>query len=116
MRNPLSKGEKAMKEEFRIPVQLFDLGRIVVTRGALDETTHEYRMKCLSRHVRGDWGCVCKEDWAKNFNALLHGNRLLSAYPIDPEKPTGNCGHTNRLWVITEADRSVTTFLLPGEY
>ena len=105
-----------MTEEFRVPVKLFELGQIVATRGALDETTHEFRMQCLARHIRGDWGCVCKEDWAENFDALLHENRLLSAYPIDPDQPTENYGHTNRLWIITEADRSVTTFLLPNEY
>jgi hypothetical protein len=69
----------------------------------------------LARHIRGDWGCVCPEDRKTNFEALFDGHRLLSAYPIDPAKPCKGWGD-NCLWIITEADRSVTTFLLPEEY
>ncbi|MBN8927619.1 MAG: hypothetical protein J0H19_13455, partial [Rhodospirillales bacterium] len=67
------------------------------------------------RHVSGDWGCVCDEDKALNDEAVELGNRILSAYPIDPAKPCEGFGD-NCLWIITERDRSVTTFLLPSEY
>ncbi len=71
--------------------------------------------QCLSRHVRGDWGVVCAEDRKSNFEALRGGFRIFSAYPIDPEEPCKGFGD-NTLWIITEADRSATTFLLPEEY
>ena len=59
------------------------------------------------RHAAGDWGEVDAEDWSLNDQAVLDGTRLLSAYrTLKGEK----------LWVITEADRSSTTLLLPSEY
>jgi hypothetical protein len=65
--------------------------------------------------MRGDWGCVCAEDRETNDEAVRDGNRILSAYPIDEDKPCKGFGE-NTLWIITEWDRSVTTFLLPEEY
>jgi hypothetical protein len=94
---------------------LFQAGQIVGTRGAMDATTHEYRLQCLSRHLSGDWGCCDDEDKATNTEAVTLGNRILSAYPLDPALPCKGWGD-NTLWIITEADRSVTTFLLPQEY
>lgn len=93
----------------------FDLGQIVATPGALDACSPAHLLECLARHARGDWGNVCAEDAASNNEALTEGSRLLSAYPIDPAKPSKGFGG-NTLWIITEADRSATTFLLPGEY
>jgi hypothetical protein len=72
-------------------------------------------VQCLERHQRGDWGTVCDDDKAANDAALKDGDHLLSAYPIDPATPCKGFGD-NCLWIITEADRSVTTFLLPSEY
>lgn len=66
-------------------------------------------------HVRGDWGCVCANDRKTNFAALFSGERILSAYPLDPAQPCKGFGE-NTIWIITEADRSVTTLLLPDEY
>jgi len=100
---------------FHVPVKLFELGEIVSTPGALEACSPEYMHECLSRHIRGDWGVVCPEDRKANFEALFNGTRLLSAYPIDPRKPCKGFGE-NTLWIITEADRSATTFLLPEEY
>ena len=94
---------------------LFSLGVIVSTPGALAATTHEQRLACLFRHRSGDWGCCDDEDKGTNDDAVTSGNRVLSAYPIDAEKQCKGYGD-NTLWVITEADRSVTTFLLPNEY
>jgi hypothetical protein len=93
----------------------FDLGQTVSTPGALEACSPEHLLHCLSRHARGDWGCVCAEDAASNEEAIKEGLRILSSYPIDPTKPCKGFGE-NTLWIITEADRSVTTFLLPSEY
>ena len=103
------------KQPFRVPVALFDLGKVVATRGAIASCSMLYMEQCLSRHVRGDWGEVCAEDRKSNFEALFARLRIMSAYPIDPAKPCKGFGE-NTLWIITEADRSVTTFLLPDEY
>ena len=89
--------------------------RIVATRGAVETVPHERLMQYLARHLCGDWGVVGPEDAAENNLSSHKGFRILSAYPIDPDKPCKGHGD-NCLWIITEADRSVTTFLLPDEY
>lgn len=96
---------------------LFRLGECVATPKVSDliMSGQVNPADLLSRHVTGDWGCVCDEDKHTNNEALAHGNRILSAYPIDPEKPCAGYGK-NCVWIITEADRSVTTILLPEEY
>ena len=96
---------------------LFRLGACVATKGAAEliEADKIKPAELLMRHVTGDWGCVCDEDRATNDEALAHGNRILSAYPIDPAKPCKGYGD-NCIWIITEADRSATTILLPEEY
>lgn len=88
---------------------LFDIGQLVATPGALAalEKTGQTAMDFLSRHVRGDWGDLSKEDRDENQFSLEKGLRLLSSY-----RTTAG----DKIWVITEADRSVTTFLLPEEY
>ncbi len=93
----------------------FPLGAIVATPGALAATSEAYRFECLFRHASGDFGCVCHEDAESNRAGIRNGHRILSAYPIDPLRPSEGFGK-NTLWIITEADRSVTTFLLPEEY
>jgi hypothetical protein len=99
----------------QVAYPLFLLGQVVATRGAMSIGDMPFFARCLNRHVRGDWGCVCEEDRHTNDEALKAGNRILSAYAIDDTKPCEGHGD-NALWIITEADRSVTTFLLPGEY
>ncbi len=87
---------------------LFPLGQIVATPGAL-ETMHRYcinGLELLSRHARGDWGDLDTDDREANDDALDEEARILSAYGTGDRK----------LWVITEADRSVTTILRPDEY
>lgn len=93
----------------------FSLGQIVATHGALAAVAPDRMLDALAQHRGGDWGCVCREDAAANDRALDEGERILSAYPIDPAKPAKGYG-ANVFWIITEADRSVTTFLLPEEY
>lgn len=100
----------------RIPYKPpFPLGEIVVTTGLLEVCDTGRLMLCLMQHASGNWGNVCDEDKATNDQAVIHGDRILSAYAIDPSKPAKGYGE-NCLWIITEADRSVTTFLLPDEY
>lgn len=88
---------------------LFAVGALVSTQGALVALLRagQSPVEFLERHVQGDWGDLCAEDVAENQYALFHGLRLLSSY-------TTAAGE--RIWLITEADRSVTTFLLPDEY
>ena len=93
----------------------FELGQIVSTPGVLQACPIDLMTRCLARHLSGDWGSVCAEDAQSNNEALANGDRILSAYPIDPARPCEGFGE-NTLWIITEADRSVTTFLLPEEY
>ncbi len=85
---------------------LFSLGTILATPSALAVLTREDVENALRRHAIGDWGCICQEDQLANDEALRHGTRLLSAY----ESVDGV-----RFWVITEADRSSTTVLLPED-
>jgi hypothetical protein len=92
-----------------IKTKTFPLGQVVATRGALAalEAAGQSPLEFLHRHARNDWGEVCGEDWELNDEALDSGDRLLSAYRTSKGE---------RLWVITESDRSATTFLLPDEY
>ena len=86
----------------------FSLGQIVSTPAVL-EHLNAYGvtpLSLLSRHIMGDWGELCAEDRAENERALVHGFRLLSRYTVADEP----------IWIITEADRSVTTLLFPSEY
>ena len=105
--------EQITREKVTYP--LFLLGQVVATQGAMSIGDMALLNRCLNRHVRGDWGCVCEEDRETNNEALKAGDRILSAYAIDETKPCKGYGD-NTLWIITEADRSVTTFLLPEEY
>ena len=88
---------------------LFELGRIVATPGALQalEAAGEQPAEFIDRHASGDWGELDDEDKQENEFSVINGFRILSSY-------TTSGG--DKLWIITEADRSATTFLLPEEY
>ena len=88
---------------------LFPLGDLVATPGALSvlEKNGVVPMRLISRHMKGDWGDVPPDDAVANTDALRIRARLLSSYAL----PDGA-----RIWIITEADRSATTLLLPEEY
>jgi hypothetical protein len=86
----------------------FLLGQIVATPGAL-ELFDKDRLRIaefIVRHVNGDWGNVDKEDARENDLAIEDELRILSSYKFNDTE----------FWIITEADRSVTTVLLPDEY
>lgn len=88
----------------------FPIGRPVVTpaaQAALDAAGVE-GVLLLARHIHGDWGDLPVEDLAANELALLTGKRLLSSYDLPDRR--------SKIWIITEADRSVTTILLAEEY
>lgn len=88
---------------------LFPLGRIVTTPGAKEilDLYPGLAATLLNRHITGDWGEVCEADAMENDLSVEHGFRVFSVY----RSPAGD-----KLWLITEADRSATTFLLPSEY
>lgn len=90
----------------------FPLGKTVLTREVYRWMVTNGEFACfvnssLKRHSRGDWGNLSSEDRAQNELALKDGSRLLSAYEH---------WRLPKIWIITEADRSVTTVLFPDEY
>jgi hypothetical protein len=90
-------------------LRTFSLGRIVATPGGLQalERANQSAAPFLTRHAGGDWGELDRADIRENEYSLAHGFRLLSSY-------TTAAGE--KLWIITEADRSAPTVLLPDEY
>jgi hypothetical protein len=84
------------------------LGRVVTTPGALKliGKAREHPFDYLARHATGDWGELCAFDRRQNEIALRDGYRIFSSYDVQ----------AGRVWIITEADRSITTILLPEEY
>jgi len=88
---------------------LFSLGRTVATPGALTalEEAGEEPLKYLQQHVSGNWGDLDKEDQRSNDLAVLNDARVFSAYLLS---------NGEKIWVITEADRSSTCILRPDEY
>ena len=84
----------------------FPLGPLIITTNASLQLVTEEVLTAVRQHASGDWGDLCPEDTLANDSAVQQGCRLLSAYG------QGSC----RFWVITEADRSVTTVLLPEDY
>ena len=89
--------------------QLFPLGQIVATPGALEalESSRQTPAEFLTRHATGDWGDLSADDIAENEFSIKNGFRLLSSYLT---------ASGQRLWVITEGQRDLTTLLLPDEY
>ena len=105
--------DHAPQEEAPAPSARFDLGLIVATPGAIEALTREggdWRFNAavyLARHQDGDWGeLVPPEDARENELSVREGFRIVSSYEVAGE----------RIWVITEADRSSTCILLPKEY
>jgi len=108
----MRKKECEMSKQYDENEKLFSLGKILATRGVYKEMVRSLKFmdfvrKSLARHLRGDWGDLCPEDWDANQKALQHEGRLFSAYQEEG---------LPRIWIITEADRSATTVLFPDEY
>lgn len=104
---PTNDSHKAPK----FPKGRFRLGAVVGTPGAIEfmqKQPDKFLMeRLLARHMSGDWGDLCEEDKQANDEALIDGGRILSSYNVTTDQ---------KVWIITEADRSATTFLLPEEY
>lgn len=99
-------------EDFIRSKAKFELGQLLYTRGVSgkaseDEEFAEFAMESLARHIKGDWGDLPEEDKRENELSLKVGLRILSAYEKEG---------LPKIWIITEADRSATTILFPGEY
>ena len=107
----------------------FALGRVVATPGALAlmHITNSNPFVLLAKHVTGDWGEIDPDDIQTNEDAVAHGLRVLSVYRLPLQAAVKEGGQAaqfsasldvsdDRIWLITEADRSVTTLLLPEEY
>lgn len=86
--------------------RLCDLGQIVITANAARILTPSDILLGILRHSSGDWGTICPEDAALNDDAITAGDRILSSYRAD----------NRTFWIITEADRSATTILMPEDY
>ena len=84
-----------------------ELGRVLATPGVLAAVPSDEILAALARHARGDWGEVSAADWRENEFSYSKRLRLVSSYTSSSD---------TKFWVITEADRSSTTVLLPEEY
>ncbi len=89
------------------------LGRLVCTIGIdrrmdEDRAFHKFIFQCLGRYMNNDWGDTCDEDKDTTLEALKNGERILAVYIFRKTQEA--------VWIITEADRSVTTILFPDEY
>lgn len=89
------------------PRQRFPPGQVVITANAQEQLSDPDVQQALRRHLAGDWGDCDPEDAAANETALVHGERLLSVY---------HTAAAVKFWIITEADRSATTVLMPDDY
>ena len=90
-----------------LPIAKLRLGHLVATPNALRSITNDDILAAICRHQSGDWGEVSEEDRRANDQALLAGTRVLSTY---------HAINGTEFWIITEADRSATTVLLPQDY
>ncbi len=85
----------------------FSSGQIVITPNALSQLPPSEVLVALKRHLNGDWGDCCSEDRLANDQALESGGRLFSVYHTEDQQ---------KFWIITEADYTLTTVLMPDDY
>lgn len=98
-----------MSDNSEVGAPLFALGQVIATPAALNAIA-EFGLSPLAlihRHVTSDWGDLGSEDQHSNLVAIRSGLRIFSSYQLNA---------TTKIWIITEADRSSTTLLLPVEY
>ena len=96
-----------MSTKIKPLVAMFAVGQLHATPGVLEKIDEDDFFNCFVRHLAGDWGDLDEHDWKANDDAIEYGSRIISAY--DDRRG-------NRFWIITEADRSSTTILLPQEH
>jgi hypothetical protein len=94
-------------EEEMMEMKKVALGRVVITSNALETLNPEDVHRSIGRHAAGDWGECGEDDWKENERSLQSGLRLFSVY---------RDANGVKFWIITEADRSATTVLLPEDY
>ena len=85
----------------------FQLGRLMITTNASRVLKQQDVFDALRQHAQCDWGDVCHDDWVMNDEAVKNGDRLVSVY---------HDSNKEKFYIITEADRSATTVLLPEDY
>jgi hypothetical protein len=87
----------------------FESGRVIATPAALQALGHDIELAAMLmvRHRAGDWGDVDSEDWSLNNQSVNRKSRILSVYKLVGQ---------GTVWVLTEADRSATTYLVPSDY
>ena len=95
------------RQPYRLPHAKFPTGQLFITPNALQRLGLEETTNFLARHAQGDWGDVNEGDRQANEDALKDGGRLFSVYRASDGR---------KFWIITEADRSVTTILLVEDY
>ena len=97
---------------------LFKLGQLVATAGVAEamescESFRQFILSCLGRYTKGDWGELEEPDKEMNDEALTDESRILASYKMPAEIPID---YADKVWIITESDRSSTTILFPEEY
>ena len=112
----ISKDEKLFWLKFRRKLEilnesavLFPLGNVYLTVGAKEalEESNQLPNEFLLKHQKGDWGLVCEDAKRENELSVKEGFRILSSYKTSKDV---------KLWLISEANRSATTLLLPDDY
>jgi len=91
----------------KIPIAIFRIGKIVATKNALDRLCIDDITEGIAKHQAGDWGEISEEDRQANDRGLIQKTRLFSAH---------HSARGIKFWIITDANRSVTKVLLPGDY
>lgn len=99
--------------------EYFGLGRMVATTRVWElidsnERFNRFVSACVTRYMMHDWGDLDDEDWKLNDKyARRKGGRILASYKLPDYVEVE---FEDKLWIITEEDRSVTTLLFPGDY
>ena len=100
----------------------FEGGRLLLSSGVSKTVAQEggsktfvkFIINSLDRHFSGDWGDMSADDKQENEFSLDKYLRIFSAYIIPDRLDKGVA--QEKIWIITEADRSATTVLFPEEY
>lgn len=117
--NKRNNRNKKKRKKSKVPKFKFSLGQVLVTSGingviAVEKPFQKLVNASLSRHHRGDWGDCSEEDARANDHALKDGSRIFSVYHLPDDLKW--VSREEKIWIITEADRSATMVLWPSEY